>query len=115
MTELQALALSLATKYTFHKGKISHHTGTLTTTDLANWVSDNAEPREIHLLSIRLPDLADITDLLDLSNTWDTNTLVDRNLLLAAGPWKQANKTITWESFLEREGLPTHACCPNPD
>jgi hypothetical protein len=50
-------------------------------------------------------------ELLKLSSTWDTTSLVERNLL-TAGPWKQTNKTIAWETFLEREGLPTHACCP---
>jgi hypothetical protein len=64
------------------------------------------------VLSILLPDLTDTAELLELSNTWDTTSLVERNLLITSGPWKQTNKTIAWETFLEREGLPTHACCP---
>jgi hypothetical protein len=107
--ELQALALTLSEA--FHRGQILHNNGTSTTNDLINWTTET-EPRKIHVLSILLPDLTDIAELLELSNTWNTTTLVERNLLITAGPWKQTNKTIAWETFLEREGLPTHACCP---
>jgi len=63
-------------------------------------------------LTRTLPDLTDTAELLQSSNTWDTSSLVDRNLLITTGPWIQATKTIAWETFLEREGLPTHECCP---
>ena len=105
--ELKALALTLSEA--FHRGQLSHSKGTFVTNDLINWTAEATEPREIRVLSILLPELTDTADLLNLSNTWDTTPLVDRNLLITAGPWKQTNKTITWETFLEREGLPTHA------
>jgi hypothetical protein len=100
--ELQALALTLTE--VFHRGKLVHNTGTSTTNDLINWTTDTTESREIHVLSILLPDLTDTAELLELSNTWDTTSIVERNLLITAGPWKQTNKTIAWETFLEREG-----------
>jgi len=108
--ELKALALTLSE--TFHRGQLLHNTGTSTTNDLMNWTTATNEPREIRVLSILLPDLTDTAELLKLSSSWDTTSLVERNLLITAGPWKQTNKTIAWETFLEREGLPTHACCP---
>jgi hypothetical protein len=108
--ELKALALTLSEA--FHRGRLSHSTGTFVTNDLTNWTAEVTEPREIRVLSILLPDLTDTAELLELSNTWDATSLVDRNLLITAGPWKKTNKTIAWETFLEREGLPTHACCP---
>ena len=108
--ELKALALTLSEA--FHRGQLLHNTGTSVTNDLINWTTEITEPREIRVLSILLPDLTDTAELLELSNTWDTTSLVERNLLITAGPWKQTNKTIAWETFLEREGLPTHACCP---
>jgi hypothetical protein len=103
--ELKALALTLAEA--FHRGQLSHSTGTLVTTDLINWTAEETAIREIRVISILLPDLTDTTELLQLSNTWDTTSLVGRNLLITTGPWKQTNKTIAWETFLEREGLPT--------
>jgi hypothetical protein len=107
--ELKALALTLSE--TFHRGQLLHSTGTFVTNDLINWTSESTEPREIRVLSILLPDLTDTAELLELSNTGDDSSLVDRNLLITAGPWKKTNKTIAWETFLEREGLPTHASC----
>jgi hypothetical protein len=52
--ELQALDLILSE--VFHKGQLLHNTDTSTTNDLINWTTET-ESREIHVLSILLPDL----------------------------------------------------------
>jgi hypothetical protein len=82
--ELKALALTLSEA--FHRGQLSHSTGTLVTTDLIHWTVEETTPREIRVLSILLPDLTDTAELLTLSNTWDTTSLVDRSLLITTGP-----------------------------
>ena len=91
MLELKALALTLSEA--FHRGQLLHNTGTSATNDLINWTTEITEPREIRVLSILLPDLTDTAELLELSSTWDTTSLVERNLLITAGPWKRTNKT----------------------
>jgi hypothetical protein len=68
--ELHTLTVTLSKKHTFHEGKVSHNTDTLTTTDLTNWTTENTELREIHTLYVLLPDLVGRTSFLELSNTW---------------------------------------------
>jgi hypothetical protein len=43
--ELKALALTLSEA--FHRGQLSHSTGTSVTNDLINWTTETTEPREI--------------------------------------------------------------------
>jgi hypothetical protein len=58
--DLKALALTLSK--VFHRGQLSHSTGTLITTDLNNWTAEETTPREIRVLSILLPDLTDTAE-----------------------------------------------------
>ena len=115
VAHLKTLAASLSDTKPFQQGRIMYKGGILTSADLNTWTTQNTEQRTIHTLSILLPDLDEVPDLIDLTNTWDTSTLLDRSLLITTGPWEQTNKDIAWETFLEREGLPAHTCCPTPN
>ena len=65
----------------------------------------------IVVLTATVQDLARVDELIQESQTWGTEHLVSRQILLHEGPWKDQNMAIAWELYFQAQGLAPHAWC----
>ena len=57
------------------------------------------------------PQLTLVSEVLQISQGWETTSLINRQLLFEEGPWKEENMTIAWELYFQSQGLAPHAWC----
>ena len=56
---------------------------------------------------VRAPTLSLVDTLLTESQKWDSDTLINRQILMDEGPWRGTDMTVAWELYFKfkRKGL----------
>lgn len=63
------------------------------------------------VLTVKEQDLTRIDDLIQESQKWDGAQLINRQIILHEGPWRDNNMAIAWELYFQAQGLAPHAWC----
>jgi len=58
-----------------------------------------------------VPTLSLVDTLLTESQKWDSDTLINRQILMDEGPWRDTDMTIAWELYFQAQGLAPGARC----
>ena len=62
--------------------------------------------------TVRVKNLVDLRDLLQVSTNWDPSYILERKIIHASGPWENTDRETVLEQGYESSNLPPQACCP---
>ena len=69
------------------------------------------EDKRGRIVTLTVPTLSLVDALLTESQKWDSDTLINRQILMDEGPWRGADMTIAWELYFQAQGLAPAARC----
>ncbi len=65
----------------------------------------------VRIVTLTVPTLSLVDALLTESQKWDSDTLINRQILMDEGPWRGTDMTVTWELYFQAQGLAPGARC----
>ena len=76
---------------------------------LATGLQKDGKP--VRIVTLTVPTLSLVDTLLTESQKWDSDTLINRQILMDEGPWRDTDMTIAWELYFQAQGLAPGARC----
>jgi hypothetical protein len=65
----------------------------------------------VRIVTLTVPTLSLVDALLTESQKWDSDTLINRQILMDEGPWRGTDMTVAWELYFQAQGLAPGARC----
>ena len=65
----------------------------------------------VRIVTLTVPTLSLVDTLLTESQKWDSDTLINRQILMDEGPWRGTDMTVAWELYFQAQGLAPGARC----
>jgi hypothetical protein len=65
----------------------------------------------VRIVTLTVPTLSLVDALLTESQKWDSDTLINRQILMDEGPWRGTGMTVAWELYFQAQGLAPGARC----
>ena len=57
----------------------------------------------VRIVTLTVPTLSLVDTLLTESQKWDSDTLINRQILMDEGPWRDTDMTIAWELYFQAQ------------
>jgi hypothetical protein len=58
----------------------------------------------VRIVTLTVPTLSLVDALLTESQKWDSDTLINRQILMDEGPWRGTGMTVAWELYSQAQG-----------
>jgi hypothetical protein len=65
----------------------------------------------VRIVTLTVPTLSLVDSLLTESQKWDSESLINRQILMDEGPWRGTDMTVAWELYFQAQGLAPGAWC----
>ena len=59
----------------------------------------------VRIVTLTVPTLSLVDVLLTESQKWDSDTLINRQILIDEGPWRGTDMMVAWELYFQEQGL----------
>jgi len=65
----------------------------------------------VRIVTLTVPTLSLVDALLTESQKWDSDTVINRQILMDEGQWRGTDMTVAWELYFQAQGLALGARC----